>query len=71
MLEPVQIAPIQRLYELDRSPTLFSEQLDQLLRDKQWVEALKALPEGELKELISYLDKVSTALTPTKSTHCL
>ena len=70
MLEPVQIAPIQRLYELDRSPTLFSEQLDQLLRDKQWVEALKALPEGELREPISYLDKVSTALTPTKSTHC-
>lgn len=48
----------QRLEELDRASTRFPGQLNKLLHDKQWVESLKLLPEGEQAELINYLDNV-------------
>jgi len=50
--------PAQRLYELDGSSTRFPEQLDELLHDKEWVKGLELLPEGELMELVDYLDNV-------------
>ena len=56
----------QRLYRLDRSSILFLEQLDELLHDRQWVEAVRSLPKGELKGSITYLDNVRSALTPTE-----
>ena len=56
----------QRLYRLDRSSILFLEQLDELLHDRQWVEAVGSLPEGELDGPITYLDNVRSALTPAE-----
>lgn len=56
---------IQGLDELDRSSIGFPEQLDKLLRDKQWVESLKLLPESELGKLIDYLNNVWPILSPT------
>ena len=49
---------IQRLNELDASSTLFPEQLDKLLRDKEWIDQLKTLPEGDLVELTGHLNGV-------------
>ena len=48
----------QRLNELDVSSTLFPEQLDKLLHDKEWIDQLRTLPEGELVELTGYLNGV-------------
>ena len=48
----------QLLYELDTSSTRFPEQLDELLRDKEWIDQLKTLPEGELVGLTGYIDDV-------------
>lgn len=48
----------QRLDELDRSSAGFPERLNNLLRDGQWVTSLILLPEGELCELINYLNDV-------------
>lgn len=48
----------QRLYRLDRLLIRFPEQLDELLHDRQWVEAVGSLPEDELGETITYLDNV-------------
>lgn len=57
---------IRRLHELDRSPTRFPEQLYQLLHDEEWVATLHHPPEGELRELIDYLDNVRSTPTQTK-----
>ena len=57
----------QRLYELDRSSTYFPEQLDELLQDDEWVGHLQSLPEGELVELIEYLDSVRFIPMPAES----
>ena len=56
----------QRHYLLDRSSIRFPEQLDELLHDRQWVEAMGSLPEGELQGPITYLDNVRSALTRTE-----
>ena len=64
-----QIMSAQRLYELDRSSIQFPEQLDGLLRDKEWVEQLKFLPEHELVELAGHLHDVWLISTPTRPTH--
>ena len=61
------MAPTQRLYELDKSSTQFPEQLDELLHDTEWVKCLELLPEGELMELIGYLDNVRPISTRTRS----
>jgi len=47
-----------QLYRLDRSSTRFPEQLDKLLHDREWEESLQLLPDGELAELVGYLDNV-------------
>ena len=52
---------------VDRSPTQFPEQLYQLLHDEEWVATLTHPPEGELGELIGYLDNVRSTLTQTKT----
>ena len=57
----------QRLEELDRSSTGFPEQLEKLFHDKQWVESLEHIPEGELRKLIDFLDNVRSIPTPTGS----
>ena len=57
----------QRLYGLDRSSTQFPEQLYELLHDKEWVEQLKLLPEGEIVELAGHLHDVWLISTPTTS----
>ena len=62
-----QIMSAQRLYELDRSSIQFPEQLDGLLRDKEWVEQLKFLPEHELVELAGHLHDVWLISIPTTS----
>ena len=48
----------QLLYELDSSSTRFPEQLDKLLRNKEWIDQLKTLPKGDLVELTGRLDGV-------------
>lgn len=48
----------QRLYNLDRSSTEFSQQLYELLREKEYVDELQKLPEGELVQLVNYLNSV-------------
>ena len=58
---------VQRLDELDRSAIGFPEQLYKLLHDKQWVKSLKLLPEGELGELIDFLNNVHPTPSPTES----
>ena len=60
----------QRLYELDKSSTRFPEQLDALLHDNEWVTHLQLLPEGELMELITYLNDVRLISTTRSPTHC-
>jgi len=57
----------QRLYELDRSSNQFPEQLNELLHDREWVEQLKLLPEGELVELAGHLHDVWLIPSPTTS----
>ena len=59
----------QRLYKLDRSSPRFSEQLDELLHDEEWVGRLQPLPEGELVELIDYLDNVGFIQHQLNPTH--
>ena len=59
-----------RLYELDRSSPGFPEQLSKLLHDKQWADALRLIPEGELEEQIRLLDNVRLIPTPTEPTNC-
>ena len=58
---------IQRLYELNRSSNQFSEQLDQLLHDKEWIPTLKLAPDDELVNLVDYLDNVRSAPTSAES----
>ena len=48
----------QRLHELDSSSTRFPEQLDELLRDKEWIDQLKTLPEGDVVGLTGHLNDV-------------
>ena len=50
---------LQRLYESDRS---FSGELDKLLHNEKYVDKLLGLPEGELIQVVSYLDDVSPLL---------
>lgn len=59
--------PVQRLYKLNRTSTRFPERLERLLHDKKWVERLQRLPEGQLVELIGYLDSVRFVSMPTIS----
>ena len=56
----------QRLFKLDGSSPQFPEQLGELLQYEEWAEHLQPLPEGELVELIDYLDSVSFISTPTE-----
>ena len=60
---------LQRLYELDRSSARFPEELDKLLHDREWVEQLQLLPEGELVESMGYLNDVRLISTPNRPTH--
>ena len=46
---------LQRLYNLDKA---FSDQLDALLHEEQYVGELQKLPEGELVQLVNHLDDV-------------
>jgi len=50
--------PAQRLRQLDRSSAQFPKQLNELLYDKEWIDRLVHLPEGELIETIGNLDDV-------------
>jgi hypothetical protein len=59
--------PIRALDNLNSSSEQFPEQLDKLLHDQKWIEAVKLASDDELKELIGRLDKVRSILTPTKS----
>ena len=56
----------QRLYELDKLSTQFPEQLNELLKDKEWVGLLQLLPEAELVELVGYLNNVRFNPIPIK-----
>jgi len=56
----------RRLYDLDRSSAQFSDQLYQLLRDKEYVECLVNLPEGELAGVMNYLNDVGLPSMPPK-----
>ena len=47
-----------RPYGLDVSSPAFLEQLDILRHDKEWIDQLKTLPEGDFVELIGYLNNV-------------
>ena len=58
---------VQRLNELDASSTLFPEQLDKLFRDKEWIDQLRTLPEGDLVELTGHLNGVRPTAVPTTS----
>ena len=60
---------IRSLYDLDKSSPQFPEQLIQLLRNEQWMATLQSSPEGELRELIGYLDNVR--IIPTSTKPCL
>ena len=46
---------LQRLYDLDRSSTQFSDQLDELLHDKGYIDGLWGVPENELVQLVDHL----------------
>lgn len=45
----------QRLYDLDMSSTQFSDQLDELLHDKEYVYGLRTLSEIELVQLVDHM----------------
>lgn len=49
---------LQRLYDLDKSSARFSDQLDELLRDKEYLGGLRGLPELELVQLVNHLNDV-------------
>ena len=49
---------VRWLYQLDASSIRFPEQLDELLRDRKWIDQLKTLPEGDLVRLTDRLDHV-------------
>jgi len=49
---------LQRLVDLDRSSVQFSDQLDKLLHDKEYVAELLRLPDPELTQLVDYLNNV-------------
>ena len=44
---------------------MFPRRLERLLRDKKWVRGFQLLPEGELVELMGYLENVRFIPTPT------
>ena len=46
---------LKRLYDLDKS---FSDQLDKLLHDEEYVNGLRELPERELVQIVNHLDNV-------------
>ena len=46
---------LQRLYDLDST---FSDQLDELLHDQEYVTGLRALPDRELVKLVDHLSDV-------------
>ena len=50
--------PTHHFYDLDASSTLFPEQLDNLFRDKKWIDQLKTLPKGDLIGLAGHLNNV-------------
>ena len=52
---------LQRLYGLDRSSTQFSDQLDELLHDKGYLDELRGLPEIELVQLVDHVNDVGFA----------
>lgn len=49
---------LQRLLDLDRSSAQFSDQLDKLLHDKEYVAGLLELPDPELIQMVDYLNNV-------------
>ena len=46
---------LQRLHDLDKP---FSDRLDELLRDVEYVNGLRKLPEQELIQIVNHLDNV-------------
>ena len=50
-----QIMSLQRLYNLDRT---FSDQLNELLHDKAYIDGLWELPDHELVQLADHLNDV-------------
>jgi len=49
---------LRRLFDLDRSSAQFSDQLDELLHDKDYVTGLLGLPDPELIQLVDHLNNV-------------
>ena len=49
---------LHRLYDLDGSSAQFSDELDRLLHEKEYVDGFQKLPEGELIQLVDYLNNV-------------
>lgn len=48
---------LQRLYDLGRT---FSDQLDKLLHDEEYVGGLQRLPKDELVQLVNHLNDVGS-----------
>lgn len=49
---------LHRLYDLDGSSAQSSDELDRLLHEKEYVDGFQKLPEGELIQLVDYLNNV-------------
>ena len=66
----LRVMSLQRLYDLDRWSTQFPGQLDELLHDSKYVDGFQKLPEGELVELIDYLNSVRGSQHKSDPTYC-
>ena len=69
LIEILRAMSPQRLYDLNRSSTQFSYQLDKLLHEKGYVDELQKLPEGELVRLVNYLNIVRYPQCKPDPTH--